>query len=63
MSARLRKAERYAKELLTLSENHCDARSRLECQAYCSWIEGLLLLTRSFSMNPLVTHQPILWEI
>lgn len=47
MNARLRKAERYAKELLTLSENHCDARSRLECQAYCSWIEGLLL--NSFS--------------
>lgn len=44
MNSRLQKAVRHAKELLALSENHCDARSRLECQAYCSWIEGFILL-------------------
>ena len=44
MINRLRKAERESEKLLKLvmAFEKCDARSKLECQAYHDWIEGTL---------------------
>ncbi|XP_022089362.1 signal recognition particle subunit SRP68-like [Acanthaster planci] len=43
LMARLLKAVRYAEELETLSQSDkCDARSKLEAQAYCAWMKGTL---------------------
>ena len=44
MINRLRKAERESEKLvkLVMAFEKCDARSKLECQAYHDWIEGTL---------------------
>ncbi|XP_071796906.1 signal recognition particle subunit SRP68-like [Asterias amurensis] len=47
LMSRLIKAVRYAEELETLSQSQkCDARSKLEAQAYCSWMKGTLFFER-----------------
>ncbi|XP_071479456.1 signal recognition particle subunit SRP68-like [Diadema antillarum] len=41
--SRLRKAVKYATELETLAQSDkCDARSKLEAQAYCAWMKGMV---------------------
>ncbi|KAL8616979.1 hypothetical protein ACOMHN_041897 [Nucella lapillus] len=43
MASRLKKAVQYADELAMLCESpKCDARTKLECQAYSAWIHGSL---------------------
>ncbi|PVD38591.1 hypothetical protein C0Q70_01207 [Pomacea canaliculata] len=43
MTARLRKAVHYAEELVALCQSpKCDARTKLECEAYSTWISGSL---------------------
>ncbi|XP_076460105.1 signal recognition particle subunit SRP68-like [Babylonia areolata] len=43
MASRLKKAVQYADELAALCESpKCDARTKLECQAYNAWIHGSL---------------------
>ncbi|XP_038068371.1 signal recognition particle subunit SRP68-like [Patiria miniata] len=43
LMSRMLKAVRYAEELETLSQSDkCDARSKLEAQAYCAWMKGTL---------------------
>ncbi|XP_064617807.1 signal recognition particle subunit SRP68-like [Liolophura sinensis] len=43
MSARLKKAVQYTEELLKLCDSpKCDARTKLEAQAYNSWMKGSL---------------------
>ncbi|KAL5018150.1 hypothetical protein ScPMuIL_003872 [Solemya velum] len=41
MVSRLRKAVQFADDLFSLCENEkCDARTKLECQAYNAWMKG-----------------------
>lgn len=43
MASKLKKAVLYAEELVKLCESpKCDARTKLECQAYDAWINGSL---------------------
>ncbi|XP_033097462.1 signal recognition particle subunit SRP68-like [Anneissia japonica] len=47
LTARLCKAVKYAEELEVLSQSSkCDARSKLEAQAYHAWMRGTLLFER-----------------
>ena len=42
---RLRKANKHSQDLLRLSEEtgRCDARTKLEVQAYCDWMNGNIM--------------------